>query len=314
MIVTPIKTAGHLTVISVILLLTSCAGLEFATTYHSSRKVGMSYIGGSGDNLNFVDDREVSVRDWITYMIATGFPETDSAIYLSNHLDKIKSKLPDLKIQGWSSYVIKALLKKEGDMITQDLYNHCSHKVIDFYVPKAARDSIKKFKLLDLPIVGITYEQALGYIEYRQNMLNTCHLKGNDTNYRYECFLPTPAQYDSVQGRVDSINSLKCDLFNYKDCVCANCPRGEEFMRKYKNHPVIGRAGKEPVYIWSYFPNDLGLWNFRGNVAEMTSNEGIAKGGSCIHYASEAYAGNIQEYSKPEFWLGFRVWYRAYPR
>jgi len=106
------------------------------------------------------------------------------------------------------------------------------------------------------------------------------------------------------------MNTLKCTLFNFNHIPCTDCASA----KKTKNHPVLKYIGSEPVYVWGYFPDILGLWNLQGNVAEMTSVKGIAKGGSCNHPASEAYNNKSQEYTKPEIWLGFRVWYRFYEK
>ncbi|HET6224738.1 MAG TPA: hypothetical protein VFF27_00570 [Bacteroidia bacterium] len=54
-----------------------------------------------------------------------------------------------------------------------------------------------------------------------------------------------------------------------------------------------------------FFTNYTSI-NIQGNVAEMTSVKGIAKGGSYSQYAKDSYSGAINNYTKPEFWLGFR--------
>ena len=269
-------------------------------------------------NTNHISRYEVSVSDWITYMVATTFRDHNRTIRDDNYepfnlgdsIEKIKLKLPELEISCWSNYVIKAFLRKDHDMIVQQVYNHCENSYIELYVSKVAWDSIKKYKLLDLPIVGITYDQALEYVEYKQTISNACNLyiKESKNKYRYECFLPTPTQFDSFQTLSDSFYS--CPRFNFKNSLCLDCPSS----KSWKNHPIGQKVGVEPIYINQYFPNYYGIYNFKGNVAEMTSVKGIAKGGSCQHYASEAYPGRSQEYIKPEVWLGFRVWYKVYNR
>ncbi len=44
-----------------------------------------------------------------------------------------------------------------------------------------------------------------------------------------------------------------------------------------------------------------------GNAAEMTSEKGIAKGGSYLQLAKECSPASVQKYDKPEKWLGLRL-------
>jgi formylglycine-generating enzyme required for sulfatase activity len=258
---------------------------------------------------------EVSVADWIAYMAITSGCDTTTAfnIHLADYKNSISTKLPDLKIKCWSNYVIAAALKNEKESVGQKYYNPCRNNFFTICFPKTTWDTIKKYRLYDLPVVGITYEQALDFLAYKQQMLNNCwkgHFKEDKYKYRYECILPTPEQFDSIQQKLDSLNLEKCTLFNYKNSFCIDCPSG----KKLKNHPVCNKQGAEPVYRDSYFPYYFGVYNLKGNVAEMTSIKGIAKGGSCQHYASDASVGRSQYYSNPEIWLGLRIWYRMIPK
>ena len=81
---------------------------------------------------------------------------------------------------------------------------------------------------------------------------------------------------------MDSLNSKGCILFNYRNAWCDQCPN----MEKFKNHPVFKKIGSEAIHVWSFFPNNFKLYNVKGNVAEMTSVKGIAKGGSYFHPTS----------------------------
>lgn len=60
-------------------------------------------------------------------------------------------------------------------------------------------------------------------------------------------------------------------------------------------------------WIFSYKPtSQFKLYNIFGNVAEMTSEKGIAKGGSFYHTLEECAADRVQLYDSPQAWLGFR--------
>ncbi len=278
-----------------LLLLTSCVITRYDTRSAMVEATNLSYIATT----------EVSVGDWMVYMMSTSFKDSKKPISLGDHYDKIRSKLPALGPGRWDNFTINAFLRKSEENVAIHFSNDCKDLVLTVSVPKTAWDSIREFKLMDLPIVGITYEQAMEYIKYKQGVVNSCGFKARDT-FRYECFLPTPEQFQIVQTKLDSTNTLGCNMYNYVNSLCPDCPNGE----KYLKDPIYSKTGMEPTHVWSYFPDAFGLKNFKGNVAEMTSVKGIAMGGSCMHYASEAFDGRRQAYVGSAYWLGFRVWYR----
>ncbi|WP_187264102.1 SUMF1/EgtB/PvdO family nonheme iron enzyme [Pontibacter beigongshangensis] len=53
-------------------------------------------------------------------------------------------------------------------------------------------------------------------------------------------------------------------------------------------------------------PNNFRIYDLIGNVAEMTAEKGIAKGGSWAHLMQYAQIKNVQKYEEPRIWLGFR--------
>lgn len=148
--------------------------------------------------------------------------------------------------------------------------------------------------LMGYPIAGITYEQAMAYCAWR-----TAHHGAYQRVEGSIVFqLPTPEEYERLLSIRDSTNG-RCALFNY---VCKPCHEQFKVKGKYGFiHP-----GSELTPVVSYTPDSLGLYNTRGNAAEMTSTPGIAKGGSYAHPARDAYPKAVQHYHKPEAWLGFR--------
>jgi hypothetical protein len=279
-------------------MLASCASSS------STLKSNMAK-GGSGD---YLAPEEVSIGDWLVYILSTSFTGNNKTIKLGDHNDIIKSKLPVLGRDGLNDYTIRAFLSHHQENVAIEFYNDCHNHLGNLAVGKASGDSIKEYKLMDLPIVGITFEQAMQYVEYLQHVLDTCDIYSKG-KYRYECYLPSPEQFDAVRLHMDSTNVQGCNLFNYKNSLCPSCPNGNKNM----SDPIFARTGREPTYTWGYYPDSLGVKNLNGNVAEMTSVKGIAKGGSCVHYAIESFNGSKQEYSAPEMWLGFRVWFRKIP-
>jgi hypothetical protein len=83
---------------------------------------------------------------------------------------------------------------------------------------------------------------------------------------------------------------------------------GKKIKRKHlaKSLPLIGL----PVFSDAYFPNDYGLWNMSGNVAEMTES-GEILGGSFRTAAEHCKIRNGKIYpfdkSIPQADVGFRL-------
>lgn len=255
----------------------------------------------------FILPEEVTVGDWLTYIVATSLPEGNGAVRLGDHQELIQAKLPVMGLGGWNDYTFRAFLRPSPKYASIEFYSECNKNLLHLVVSETAADSIKELKLMELPITGITYDQALAYVAYIQDAMNTCEAY-TQNKYRYACFLPTPEQFDSLQAKLDSVNSKGCNLFNYKNSLCSSCPNAELML----SHPIASRTGMEPTYTQAYFADPNGVMNFKGNVAEMTSVKGVAKGGSCMHYAVEAYEGRSQTYTEPAMWLGFRVWYKRF--
>lgn len=164
-------------------------------------------------------------------------------------------------------------------------------------------------KCEDMPVTGITYEQALAYCEWvsekyaNNSKFNLLHL-----NFR----LPTPVEMDSLLQDVFSIwpkgdenyvafqqgiNKHGCALYNHRHNSWCDT---NLLMKKEFGYAV-------PMKTGIFFPDRNGMLDLMGNVAEMTSEKGIAKGGSCIHAAAECQPGAVNRYDGAQTWLGFRV-------
>ncbi len=160
-------------------------------------------------------------------------------------------------------------------------------------------------RLMSYPIVGITREQATAYCNALTERYRMQHEWEDDGSYREVVFgLPEPELYDRLLSQRDSTNG-KCALFNYACEPCQSLPKGRDAFI----HP-----GRETTPVDGYMPDWRGLYNLRGNAAEMTSVPGVAKGGSYAHPAKAALPGNEQRYDVPQPWLGFRCIARVRPR
>jgi hypothetical protein len=103
--------------------------------------------------------------------------------------------------------------------------------------------------------------------------------------------------YISYNYRNKALNSRGCALGNFK------WPDNHEVCRPQMPTPD-GWTLMAPVE--SYFPNNIGLYDVVGNVAEMISEKGKACGGSWNHPAEESTILSISEYKGPDSAVGFR--------
>lgn len=148
----------------------------------------------------------------------------------------------------------------------------------------------------DYPVVNISYEAAVNYCEWMTNRLNAQMDKG-----RVQVRLPERAEWTYAAKGGRQLAPYPWGGYyvqNSKGCYLAN------FNPQDENNDD---GGLYTVLADAYFPNDYGLYNTSGNVAEMLSAKGKAMGGS---WKSESYE-DIQVDSESSYisagpTLGFR--------
>ena len=101
--------------------------------------------------------------------------------------------------------------------------------------------------------------------------------------------------------RNSPINSRGCYLGNFKVSDQITCPGIQK----------VGLGAADGFFAMSatkaYFPNDIGLYDVVGNVAEMIQEKGKACGGSWNHVPEESTIKSINSYTKPDAAVGFRI-------
>ena len=126
----------------------------------------------------------------------------------------------------------------------------------------------------DYPVVGVSWEQANAFSNWRTDFLRRS--LGKEGVYIEPYRLPTEAEweYAARAGVDDNIYPWDGDiaLSDDKGCFYANFKPGEgNFVRD--GHIITSRVG-------TYAPNDFGLYDMAGNVSEWTStayNESVGK-------------------------------------
>ena len=116
------------------------------------------------------------------------------------------------------------------------------------------------------PVVGVSWKQATAFSEWRTHKL-AAYNEGKKRAGQSEFRLPTEAQWEYAARGGRSQMSYPWGgpyLRNKKGCLLANFKPGRG------NYPEDG--GLYTVRADAYWPNDFGLYNMAGNVAEWTSS------------------------------------------
>ncbi len=116
------------------------------------------------------------------------------------------------------------------------------------------------------PVVGVNWNQATAFCEWRTHYLNS-FLESKKRAQESDFRLPTEAEWEYAArgGRSQSMFPWgNYYLRNKKGCLLANFKPGRG------NYPEDG--GFYTVRADAYWPNDFGLYNMSGNVAEWTSS------------------------------------------
>ena len=104
--------------------------------------------------------------------------------------------------------------------------------------------------------------------------------------------------YGSYYYRRNPRNHMGCFLGNFKvTFVETPCPAKNP---AYDGWSMMGRTA-------SYFPNDIGLYDVVGNVAEMIDENGKACGGSWDDEPEDSTIHSVKTYTHPNATIGFRV-------
>lgn len=266
------------------------------------------------------DETEVAIIDYREYL------HWIERTYGSNS-QTYTSALPNTMIED-------IFLKNYGKDADSSLYENADLRERYFRYPN----------YWDYPIVGITYEQAVNYSNWRSDMvlqmilfdakLIKLHLKSDSlTCFTANRYL-TGQYYNYKPPKNLYIPKYRLPTIEEWE-LCAQSKNGDDWgidsssraVRKYKKDgsdlfltkelflQALEKAKLRKDYkvripytvpVRSFFHNSNLVYNMIGNVTEMTSIKGIAKGGSWYHTLSESKIKSNIIYKEQEAWLGFR--------
>lgn len=135
----------------------------------------------------------------------------------------------------------------------------------------------------DYPVVGVNWKQANAFCDWRTKYLNSFYsdiLENTVTDFR----LPTEYEWEYAArgGRDQTMYPWGGPYIrNAKGCALANFKPGRG---EYSSD-----GGVYPIRVASYFPNDFGLYDMAGNLAEWTSTAYAESGNLFTHDLNPDY-------------------------
>ena len=134
----------------------------------------------------------------------------------------------------------------------------------------------------DYPVVGVTWEQATAFCEWRTMFYKMGQPKNGRPieNFR----LPTEGEWEFVARNGKTENKYPCDkegTMDEKACFMANFKPGEGNYTKDGN--LI------PARVASYVPNRFGIYDLAGNVSEWTSTAYTESGTAMMNDMNPQY-------------------------
>lgn len=222
----------------------------------------------------FIDKTEVGNMHWMEFMYWLEMVSKDSIGYQSNELDTLV----------WNN-----ILDGEYSRFTEYYHRHPSYN--------------------NFPVVGLSYEQATWFCEWRSKMVNERYEKEPSANpfpgKKYSYRLPTINEWEIAAANKLNVLEYPFGAINTKIggkgkyVPAFNCVYDSAYRKKHREYDLT-------LPLTAYLKNNYGCYNMIGNVSEMVSTKGIAKGGNFLLPLDSCKINMEQHYTKPEAWLGFR--------
>lgn len=134
------------------------------------------------------------------------------------------------------------------------------------------------------PVVGVTWRQARAFCNWRTHLYESSRRRKGVPVYRMPYELPSDAEFEYAArgGRIATSYPWGGPYIrNSKGCLLANFKPGRG------NYTDDG--GAYTVHVRSYYPNDYGLYNMSGNVAEWTSSAYYENSNTFVHDLNPTY-------------------------
>jgi formylglycine-generating enzyme required for sulfatase activity len=296
--------------------------LGFSQQLKFPKKIKTSSVDIPGTTF-MLDQCETTVGDWLCFLYQRYYDPTNNRLKEGvDHLLPDYAMLPE-KYQFMIEYFLRLReptakkLEKMIELIDETspypyLYPfYGTNCMEDFFLPLFYKEGDgdegeRLTRFLRLPMVGVSYDQVQEYLRWREELTKSdkAILK---TGYKVKVRLITKDEWNELAKkagpRMPGNTTVLFDSMNTEGCYLVNVMALEPCSNILEGRKLYGE-GSFPVL--SYYPDQFGLYDLFGNVAEMTEENGVSAGGSFAEFASECGVGKVKGYTGPEQWLGFR--------
>ena len=246
-----------------------------------------------------------------------------SCVHLTNNLFIDEAEITNIDYQEFLFY-----LKRDS---TEETFNKALPPLEIYDFGEADYFTSQQYRFF--PIVGLTHEQATDYCKWRSQFVTRLYKTQYKKNVNFKFRLPTEREWElaasngldnskhkyGVEGQktisyrinkkatgfiLDKIQTTKSEVEVSRDILNSGIINDLPFNVK-RDLPYFLKFGT-PYYTYSFYRNDYGIYNMIGNVAEMTYEKGIAKGGSFKDDLSNSKITDKRNYIGPTDDIGFR--------
>lgn len=225
-----------------------------------------------------------------------------TASFLDNyHYSPVNSEAQKSKVE-------KTYMKRYNDYPAMDMSHEAANAYCDWLTFQYNSQPDRKYKKVKfrLPTRQEWTMAALGYKDFQSWELTknnvVVHVREGKKKTREESFDLGQYIIDYPWGIVDF--DLRNSIKNKHQCYLANIKAPDEITFPAG---VKGDGFTLTSPIMTYFPNQMGLHDVVGNVAEMTNLDGIAMGGSWNHHAGQSAITSINRYEGSDISVGIRL-------
>lgn len=296
--------------------------------YHNMKKLGyflllLPLLFAFGKNKKPQHSKYLT-KHYVKVPAGKVYTNLEAALINTRNPNPAKDSLPDFYISStevtniqWKEFLM--CLKQEGRMEEykanlldttvwrqQLAYNE---PYVNYYYQHPA--------YTDFPAVGMTLKQATTYANWLTEIFAL-----KDQGVKITFSVPTKKQWiRSARGESTSVypwggpylrNSKGCFLANFKtydERFITRTNVDGEYTDTYQVWPYEGFNDEMTITsnANSYYPNQFGIYNMSGNVAELVSDDTVAMGGSWNDTGYDVRVESEQPATKPKSTIGFRV-------
>ena len=161
------------------------------------------------------------------------------------------------------------------------------------------------------PVVGVSYRQAMDYCRWRTDWAMAYCMKEAKSDKKKLL----PANIESFYYRLPTVHEWEFAAYGGLDSTLN--PFGYPYLddtvhidkvwvKKQYDDKIGMNSSDETMPVNYALPNPYGFYCMIGNLAEMTSEKGVSKGGSWRDYLDQCHVRDSITFAAPSSWLGFR--------